>query len=409
MTTQTADETTTVRPIQNSEELRRATNLMIATHQANPVCSPTWLQTHSQTYPHFKREHTRIVTYNGELAGALRISTDTIRVGEARLKLGGLGWISIAPQYINTNAHDLLIDQTMHYLQEHRYHLTMIFSHQGHDEPPKFVDAMLDYTVHVDCTRKRPMMPWTRRTRPVKPGDIPRLQRIHASNSEIRSCSIVRDRAHFTNAWERIKNMIVFTDSKGKVEGYLLLRYGTGKLHVEEIEAVSEVLFREILLYTFDAAQTQLIHQLVFHFSPTHPVLVLLSRHVPAEAIEINMLSVGKINILDLDETLESMIPEWENRIAQSLLREFDAELTLLIDGVAFRIRTHFGVIDIARQMGRNKFSVSMEEFSQLFTGYAELSEILTHERRLITREGRALLELLFPARTPFMPLLDRF
>ena len=59
--------------------------------------------------------------------------------------------------------------------------------------------------------------------------------------------------------------------------------------------------------------------------------------------------------------------------------------------------------------MGKNKFSVNQATFTQLITGYHHVRDDWDNERRLITHEGRALLELLFPSRSPFVALLDRF
>ncbi len=103
------------------------------------------------------------------------------------------------------------------------------------------------------------------------------------------------------------------------------------------------------------------------------------------------------------------MIPEWEHRLHKSLLREMSCEVTLIIDTTPYRIRVHYGVLDIAKQLGRNKFTISRQTFTQLLTGYEHFFEVWSQDRRLINREGKALLEVLFPKRNPYITPFDRY
>ena len=111
---------------------------------------------------------------------------------------------------------------------------------------------------------------------------------------------------------------------------------------------------------------------------------------------------------LNVEETLETMISEWESRIDQSLLRALDEEVTLYIDKTPYRIRTHYGILDIARQSGRNKFSIESATLTKLLFGSIPLSEVYAQWPRLITPQGRAMLDALFPQRFPSLTYLDR-
>ena len=52
---------------------------------------------------------------------------------------------------------------------------------------------------------------------------------------------------------------------------------------------------------------------------------------------------------VDLEETFEHMIPEWERCLKHSSALELRTEATLVIDGVPMRIRANRGAIDLAR------------------------------------------------------------
>ena len=113
--------------------------------------------------------------------------------------------------------------------------------------------------------------------------------------------------------------------------------------------------------------------------------------------------------LVNLGETLESMIPEWESQLSRSALFQERTEVTLLVDKKPFRIRANRGAIDVTPQSGDNKVSFGDAEFTQLLSGYRYLDEVLATRRRILTPRGRAFLEVLFPKRTPFVWPVDHF
>jgi predicted N-acetyltransferase YhbS len=78
------------------------------------------VQTHAG-YPNHRPEFTRLAYWEGELAGTLRITSDTIRLGEARLHMGGLGWVSTAETHRHKGIARELLADTMNFLRARSY------------------------------------------------------------------------------------------------------------------------------------------------------------------------------------------------------------------------------------------------------------------------------------------------
>src|SRR5690242_7517610 len=87
-----------VKAVETQEEWQRCSDVMATEHASNPPAR-RWLVSHSEQYPNYRREHTRIALAGEEVAGAVRITTDTIRIGEARLKMGGISWLTVAERF----------------------------------------------------------------------------------------------------------------------------------------------------------------------------------------------------------------------------------------------------------------------------------------------------------------------
>src|SRR5262245_30394386 len=113
----------TVRAAAVGDELHRAQVLMARSHRPEFSESLNWFETTGATYPGFRpAEHTRVALIDGELAGALRLTTEVIRLGEARLKMGGLGWVATADEHRHKGVATALIRATLNYMAAHGYH-----------------------------------------------------------------------------------------------------------------------------------------------------------------------------------------------------------------------------------------------------------------------------------------------
>ena len=85
-----------IKAVETDDELHQANDLMAKAHCADYFSGMEWLSSTGQGYPDYLREHTRVALWGGRVAAALRITTDTIRIGEARLRTGGIGWVTTA-------------------------------------------------------------------------------------------------------------------------------------------------------------------------------------------------------------------------------------------------------------------------------------------------------------------------
>ena len=116
--------------------------------------------------------------------------------------------------------------------------------------------------------------------------------------------------------------------------------------------------------------------------------------------------------LIDTAETLESMIPEWESRLAASSLCTQHTEATLVAgDGETYRIRAHRGAVDVAPAKGHNRFHITRENLLELVLGCREAEDILTPARdqpSLQAPDAWQLLRTLFPRRTPYVWELDK-
>ncbi|MBI2421985.1 MAG: GNAT family N-acetyltransferase [Candidatus Hydrogenedentes bacterium] len=399
-----------IKGVESAEELHWANDCMAKIGRPDYFETLDWLLKVGGAYPGFKREHTRIAVVEGEVAAALRITSDTIRIGEARLRMGGFGYVSTVARHRGKGIASLLIQNAMHYLAEHGYHVAMLFGIPNFYHRFGFVSTLPGYGVWVDTRNAlavAPLHPF--RQRKIKPGDIRSLQKMHEKNDGATPCSIIRTAAHFSCRWDQWKNSLVLLDSAGKVLAYCTPRLREGFLAIEEAGLLSIADAEGLLHACGELAQRHTLPRIRFSLPPQHPFAHFLLHHDSTHEMHITRNGEGMMAFVNPAEALEMMIPEWESLLQRHVAGAAHTEVTLLAGKKPYRIRTHKGSISIAPVTGQNKLSLSQAEFMQLFTGYAYLDDVLNERRRILTPEARALLDCLFPKRHAYVWPQDRF
>ncbi|HEO72225.1 MAG TPA: GNAT family N-acetyltransferase [Candidatus Hydrogenedentes bacterium] len=414
-----------VRGVENADELRRANDLMAKTHCMDYFRGLEWLEKVGRQYPNFLIEHTRIALHDGDLAGALRLNTETIRIGEARLKMGGFGWVTTDGRHRRKGVALALIRDTMHYMKRHGYHVSMLFGIPNFYHRFGFVTTLADYAIVVGTGEAATTLRGAWKLRDAKPSDIRAIQKLHNANDAHVACSLLRSAAHITNKWDNWRTHLhVMTTAQGKVVAYCHAHPGDGELLVDDLglEPAAQArptpsvygsaeagLAVALLKACSDLAAQEHAGRLRFQLPPPHPFARFLLQYTSTHEMRLVRDRGGMMAFVDLDEALESMIPEWESRLTASVARDERIELTLVVDRAPYRVRANRGAVDVALASGTNKVSLTAGELMHLVTGYRYAPDVLAARRRSMTAQSRTFFNILFPKRHPYVWHFDRF
>ncbi len=398
-----------IKPAVTDEELRQASDLMAKAHFSDYYAGADHVGGVTTGYPGFKREHVRIAVAGGHVAAALLLTTDTIRIGEARLRMGGFGCVTTAREHRRRGIISLVMDDAMKYLRDHGHHAAMLFGIPDFYHRWGFATALAEHSAAMDIREAEAAADVPFRMRGAKPGDIPVMQKMHAANDQETACSLIRTAAHMTSRWDRWRNVHVLLNTQGRVIAYFRGARVGAEYVVDEAGVSGHEACGAVLRSAARLAHGECVGRMKFLAPPSHPLI----RHLLAYRADHDMRTDrdggGMVALVNVPEAMESMIPEWESRLRQSPLAGESAEVTLLLDRQPWRVRARRGAVDVTPGAGRNKVSLSAAELVQVFTGYRHLEEVLQSRRRIITAEGMALLAALFPKRVPYVWMMDRF
>jgi predicted acetyltransferase len=405
----------TVKPVETADEATQALDLMARAHAPEAGPSRTWLYDQSERYPGFQREHTRVVRLEREVAAALRITSDTLMLGEARLKMGGIGWVATAEHHRRKGLCRRLMEDALDYLRRHHYHVAMLFGIPDFYHRFGFVTTLADYSVVLDTVEA--LGPQTRlRSDTARAGEVPTLQKLHAAVNGNIPCSIVRTTPHLWNRWQLWEQWRVLKDERGRVVAYFIARPRTDadRLRIDDVGLEDPAFCADVVAEAGRLAADQSLAQVSFGLPPVHPLarFLLQYRSVHEEARERN--AGGMMAFVDLPETLESLVPEWESRVARSIARDHRTEFTLYVresgaEPRPIRVRANRGAIDLAAAPGSSKVSLETGDLMHLVTGYRAAEDLIATRRAIVTAEARDLMMAVFPRRTPYVWPFDRF
>jgi len=396
-----------LRAVQSDEELRKAVHLM-ALELAPDNAAEDWLASSANNYPGFRPEHTRIALIDDRIVAALRLTTETLQIGEARLRMGGIGWVMTAADCRRQGVASRLLRDTMTFMRANRYHVSMLFGIPDFYQQFGYATSLVDHSASMDTIEALYCdNPFT--VHRAKPGDIPAMVKLHQRGENDVACTLIRNTSHVKNKWTRFSEWYVLRDDQGKVVAYFLIGRNNGTLCVEEAAVEEFGLAPAIIAAAGRIAESESRARIRFLVPPSHDLSRYLQQFRVTFESSRDRNAGGMIAFVDVGETLESMIPEWESRVADSLAVDARTELTLVRGQDYFRIRVNRGAVDVASVPGRNKLTVTNEELIHLVTGYRPISDLLDISRSVITHDARVLASALFPARNPFVWKFDHF
>ena len=399
-----------VRAVENKDEEHQAHDLMIKVHELDYFKWMQWMESTGIGFPGFRREHTRIALLNGQLVGALRLTSYTIRIGEARLRMGGLGWVTTNPRFRKRGVATALMEDVLHYMREHGYHVSMLFGIPNFYHKFGYSTSLAEYATTVTVGELSDIKVPKYKLRKGKPGDISAISKIHNQHEDDVACSLIRGRAHISNQWRSWENVQVMTNEQGKVFGYFVPRLKEQELILDEAGVLKREECRYLLHACAKLAHESYRDRIRFRMPPEHIVSRHLMQYRSNHVTCLTREEGGMLAVINPLETLESMLPEWEMLLQTHQLAVSDLELSFYIHKRSYRLRFHRGALDITEGVvGKNRIGLQNSDLVHLLTGYIHLDDILARQRRILSGDARTLLKVLFPKRTPFVWPLDCF
>ncbi len=408
-----------VRGVQSEGELRAANDLMAKAQLPNYWDSLGWLESAGPVWAGVKREHTRIALADAELVGALRLLPLTLRIGRARLRAVGVGWVSTPPAQRNRGVCRALMNDALDYTRDSGAAFSLLYGIPNLYHRFGYATMLPEYSVVVETGSAQKDFAPIPRVRPVTKDDIPALMRIHEKHEAGASCSIVRTAAHYrsqfisaapkTPYWCDWASAQALLDGLGKITAYFMPQAAATEIHVKELGVTDRASCDALLHAAKATAREAGLGQVRFHVPPYHPFARYLEEFDSIHQVRHFANREGMMALTDLEACLNAMLPEWKEQMQRNGLLGLQGECTLVVSNAAYRIISDASGLRIEKGMGKNRIALDEQEFVRLISGYTHAEDVLTQKVRSLKGDARRFALALFPKRTPFIWPIDHF
>ncbi len=341
------------------------------------------------------------------------ILPEFLKLGEARLKTAILGKIFSSNLHRCRGIGSRIIKDALNYIEKQRFNFSFVFKvsriYQRFGFTPTFFEHYFDFKVRKKNIQKFSSN-YDYRIRRMRPSDIPVIQKIHDASEEQSSCSLLRTQLHYSLRWNQIKNTLLIYDILGKIKGYFCFDIEWKQIMtIREIGCLSRNVFEPLLYYLLKWAEKFDCDYIRLLVPPNFEMLNWFKEvGIPLSSCSVSRSPVGLVNIHNLEETLQCLTPEWEKLLHNSILKNKEVELTLLVDSFPINIFARKGDILISNRISKNKITMSRDELTVLILGFESGEDFINEGIIGVNEEGKQLLKILFPKRIPYIWYLDR-
>ena len=340
----------------------------------------------------------RIVTHFG-------IWNTTMRIGKARVKVGGVGLVATHADFRKRGLMAQTIRPCLEGLLRNGYDLSLLFGIAGYYDRFGFVPAWNAVEYTIESHRLPKDKPRHRLTR-FAPRHRDDLAKLYNRENATRTGTAVRP-TFLRNQWPQKWFGYLWKDARGKTAGYVVLSREDEDLQV--IDCAGDD--RETL-----AVLSRLVHRLQaknlvlggLHYH--NPLRKRITRQSYSWA-RTRYFSGGGPMVLtvNLTSALTKMAGELSGRLKRSHLSGWKG--TLLVADAREKVSL---VIDRSRVSAaapvRSKHSIrGSDRLAQLIIGGEDPGEIIEVGKMKLTGQARELVEVLFPHQHPSLDIWDRY
>lgn len=410
-----------VRGAASLEEESAANQLFARVQALGREQALAWLESAGAAWPGHRPERVRLALRSGQVVGALRVAELTLRIGRARLRVGGIGWVSTHPDFRMQGVCAALMTDTLNYLGREGFALSLLFGIPGLYQKFGYVAAIPARSIRIDLTSVPSDSPPRHACRPFTDADIPAMCALFdAEEANEASYSIVR-----TEAWTRAQALsrvpktphhadwpatISLVDARGRFSGWLMPESARDELVIKDTGVADEEACASLLAHAAALAREQGVERIRFLVPPFHRFARYLEPMGSTEETGTFRDSDGMLALVDARAALAAMLPEWNRRLEPGLAANAREGLAFTCAGSGFRVRVGSDGIELATGAPDSAaLALTGAELVLLLGGCRRAPEILADRWAGLTEPEQRTAQFLFPRLAPFIWPIDHF
>ena len=354
---------------------------------------------------HYDWDASRIGLVDGRIVTHYGVWDYRMRVGSARLRVGGVGVVATDSMYRGYGLMARTIDATHDAMREQGYDLAMLFGIRDFYHRYGYCNAWADREFFVDRDRLPQERP---RRLPQRFMDLSRRDagEMHNRESATLTGSAVRPTYGPGRRWDGQWVGWRWTDMRGRLAGYVFVTTRYGVLECCEMAGDVDEGLRVLNLLARRGGWREVKFFSIHHESTLGK---WLRRNNSRETVRHWKSGGPMVRIINVPGCLKNLSGEMSRRLRDSHLARWTGKLLIADRRESATLDIRRGVVRATAPAASKHALRGDNEIAQLLIGSEDPDEVVDAGRLRLTGDARMLAHVLFPNRHPNLAAWDRY
>jgi predicted N-acetyltransferase YhbS len=310
--------------VRNRRDLEQAARLAADSFVNHHPALTRQFAEHVCRTPGVGMEHVRAIRQGGRIVALLVIYEKTVRVGRARMKMGGLGFVCSSEAVRGKGTATACLADAVEYMRANGFHFSILFGIDRFYRRVGYVGCLPGHEIRVRVGELKDLRSKLV-TRPFVLRDGRAVVRLYEQAAKDCACSTIRTektlraalhrRQLFPRRSKRGNGMIVFHPPRKRqdVRAYVIWR--DGELHEAGVAPGDDVALSAVLAWLRDKRREALEKEIVIPHGPDHPLVQFAMRFNHEAERGFSWTGGGMGRIIDVKAFLQALTPELEARL----------------------------------------------------------------------------------------------
>lgn len=368
--------------------------------------------------PFYKPEFSRIAKFNGRIVSHVSVVEKHLRIGSAVVKVGGIGDVFTHPEHRGKHLTHILMEDSIRYMAANRFPLSMLYGIMNFYHKFGYIEAVNAYKTLVALKNLAALPPAPdKAVRPFRDADLPKLNALYNKAFAGKTLSAER----IPEVWFPIakpKTTFVAVDRRDNPVGYVVTSAPPTApslaFHVKEAVAFDAPTAALLTAYLRDRARELYLAELEFHQRPDSWFIGYLEDFGATHSIRLHAEGEGQgmLRIVLLKDLFEDLREELSRRFLAAADAPDALEIAFKTDVGQVALRGGKRGIVVADKPAKGAVIIKTPQnaLTRLVIGHAGVERFLRRVgKENLAEKPRRLLEILFPAATPYLCEGDYF
>lgn len=390
-------------------------------------CRPRYASQHYQDSS-YELDQSRVCIVDGKIVSYVRISDRSMHIGEAIVKLGGIGMVVTSPEYRGRGYASALLRDAIAYMEAQNYDLSLLFTTIQPFYMPLGWASFPQTTFELELHDKKTFASsgWKSRQFDIE-SDSAQISQIYDEHNKGRTGTVLRSGELWRDGYSQQVGMLpsLVIERDGQIGAYANLAFPDDDQGIDAYLATYYPNLREVgcrsanpdsllaLCHAIlEAAYERGVESISGRLTRHHPMTLLLSQE-SGSPLSFSIYERMMYRIISLESLFQKLIPKFETELTSSDMADGAGSFHFTVGDQDCTLNVNQGKVAVTtNSSGSTKVALETDHFLKVLFGdatFGQLDEFNRIKGLNLQPDEIALLSTLFPKDEPTHWICDYF